>query len=282
MSTSPSIGTDHCRVTKPEDEGSTTAPFEYFRHLFPYAEVARRTAPTARLLEVGCGSGYGANLLAGTLQDVTATDAYEQAITYARSRYPRLRFVQASGTMLPFAPCSFDVVVSFQVVEHIDNAAGYLRELHRVVRPGATLYLTTPNRRLRLFPLQRPWNPYHVREYTDHQIGKLLASWFGTIEQWGIMARQDLMDRETTRVNRNRLLQPFQPIASRVRRLLFSSRTGQEAAFASSAATSGPPVDPVPCTLGDFFLSPDTRHCLDLFCRARRIEESHVPDGGQR
>ena len=170
------VGSDHCRVTEPNDAHGIEEVFEYYRHLCPYHVVVRDVPPQSTVLEVGCGAGYGANYVSRTIKNVTATDVSDQAVQYARAR--SVTFLPASGTLLPFTADSFDAVLSFQVIEHVQDVGAYLAEVRRVLKPGGRFFLTTPNRRLRLLPFEEPWNPYHVHEYRDAELARLLRSFF--------------------------------------------------------------------------------------------------------
>lgn len=264
MTDSSGVGADHCRVTPPgADQTDPLLLFEYCRHLFPYHEVADRLAPESRLLEVGFGGGYGAGFLSSRLGSVTATDISQEAIGYAASRYPAVDFRLASGTSLPFADESFDAAISFQVIEHIDDAATFLKELRRVLRQGGTLYLTTPNRKLRLLPFQKPWNSYHVREYSARSLKLQLRDCFPDAEICGVMATPGLMSLETERV-RPRL-------KKMIRRHLAGLRgcvAGIMGAGAGTAGGASALSDLSGVGMTDFFLADETDRSLDLFCVA--------------
>lgn len=274
-----SVGDDHHRVTEPTTTDPLQLRFEYYRHLFPYAYAAAQLPRDARVLEVGCGAGYGASYLARSLADVSATDISEQAVAYARANYPGVRFECAEGTQLPFASAHFDAVVSFQVIEHIARAPSYLREIERVLKPGGHAFITTPNRRLRLLPLQRPWNEYHVVEHSDRSLRRLCSRVFAEIELSGVMTKPELMAVERARVARVRKIALLGPPYQLARRLvpvgLLEPLRGrvapgaQPAAQTSGAVTAAGEPD-VSVSLGDFFLSDDTRGCLDLFVHIRK------------
>ena len=109
-------------------------------------ELQARARPL-RVLEVGTGSGGIAHYFAThtTLQcEVTAVDVVDQ-----RMEPQGYRFVQVSGTTLPFADASFDVVLSNHVIEHVgarDAQLAHLNELRRVLSPDGVGYLAVPNR----------------------------------------------------------------------------------------------------------------------------------------
>lgn len=75
---------------------------------------------------------------------------------------------------LPFPDGDFDVVISFQVREYVEDVGSYLKEIRRVQKPGGRLLLTTPNSSLRLLPGQKSWDRFHVREYIYRAIKNTL------------------------------------------------------------------------------------------------------------
>lgn len=134
-----------------------------------------------RVLDLGCGSGYGAARVAEVAASVHAVDVSPEAVAYASSNYarPNARFsVIRPDTELPFEDGQFDVVLSFQVLEHVQDHDAYLAEAARVLVEGGTLVLITPDRRHRLLPGQRPWNRWHLREYGDRELNELVSRSF--------------------------------------------------------------------------------------------------------
>ena len=91
-----------------------------------------------------------------------------------------VEFVEAKVPPLPFADASFDYVVSFQVIEHIAKDKEFVREVHRVLKPGGKFIVSTPNK-----PMSLTRNPWHVREYTASQFSALLSS-FSSVEARGV------------------------------------------------------------------------------------------------
>ena len=83
---------------------------------------------------------------------------------------------------------TYDFVVSFQVIEHIQDDELYLREIHRVLKPGGTALLTTPNRKMSLTR-----NPWHVREYLPQELRALAAKIFAHAEMKGITGNDKVM-----------------------------------------------------------------------------------------
>lgn len=141
------------------------------------------------VLEVGCGEGRGIDQIIDKAQSYAAIDKIEPVIDALKNKYPQGKFF--SGNIPPLAPFqdnSFDVVLSFQVIEHIADDRAFLREIHRVLRPGGLALLTTPNR---LLSLSR--NPWHVREYTAGELSALAKGIFSTVDMKGIAGNEKVM-----------------------------------------------------------------------------------------
>lgn len=161
----------------------------YNEHIARYRLAARliaKFAPGGRVLDAGCGSGYGSAEFerAG---HVVAVDTAAEAVDYARQHYgtPRVSYAQARCEALPFAEGSFDAVVAFEVIEHLENWAGLLTESSRVLRPGGLLLVSTPNRafyaetRSQVGP-----NPFHAHEFDYAEFESALRDVFAHITIW--------------------------------------------------------------------------------------------------
>ncbi|HEX8038760.1 MAG TPA: class I SAM-dependent methyltransferase [Chryseosolibacter sp.] len=141
------------------------------------------------VLEVGCGEGRGIDLLMSKARSFTAVDKIASALENLRSKYPGAKFL---GMNIPplsgLADNAYDLVVSFQVIEHIERDAPFLQEIHRVLRPGGIALLTTPNRRQSLTR-----NPWHVREFLPHELKLLADKFFSDTQMKGITGNQKVM-----------------------------------------------------------------------------------------
>jgi SAM-dependent methyltransferase len=129
---------------------------------------AARLARGKRVLDAGCGAGYGSAELAQAADSVVGVDRAPEAIDFARANYglPNLRFEQASCDALPHPGGSFDLVVAFEVIEHLDNWHEFLLEVRRVLAPAGQLIISTPNK-LYYTESRGPTgaNPFHVHEF---------------------------------------------------------------------------------------------------------------------
>ena len=136
-------------------------------HLARYA-FAARLARGKRVLDAGCGAGYGSAELADMAEHVVGLDIAQEAVGYAREHYvlPNLTFEQASCTAMPYGDAAFDLVVAFEVIEHLADWRGFLVEARRVLSPKGQLVVSTPNR---LYYTESRGvegaNPFHVHEF---------------------------------------------------------------------------------------------------------------------
>ncbi len=140
-------------------------------------------------LEVGCGEGRGVALLIGQAKTFTAVDKIRPVIDDLQKRFPSGRFISMNIPPLgELQNNSYDVVVSFQVIEHIEDDFMFLKEIHRVLKPGGTALLTTPNRKMSLTR-----NPWHIREYLPNELTALAKKFFSETEMKGITGNEKVM-----------------------------------------------------------------------------------------
>jgi tRNA (mo5U34)-methyltransferase len=132
-----------------------------------------------RVLDAGCGLGYGATTMARAgAATVDAIDANSGVIeSSARKDKAGVRFRMGDVRHLPYADASFDLVVCFEVLEHMVEHDELLAEFKRVLRPAGRLLISTPNKDS--YPSGNPW---HLRELTTAQFDSVLRAHFANVQ----------------------------------------------------------------------------------------------------
>ena len=149
-------------------------------HFGRYA-FAARLSRMKRVLDAGCGMGYGSAELARVAASVVGVDIAGDAVASARERYvlPRVTFLQGSCAALPFRAASFDLVVAFEVIEHLKEWRDFLAEARRVLAPGGQCLISTPNRDYYADSRGRNGpNPYHEHEFSFEEFRQELLAIF--------------------------------------------------------------------------------------------------------
>jgi SAM-dependent methyltransferase len=152
-------------------------------HVARYA-YARRYAEGRRVLDAGCGTGYGSAELSQAALRVTGIDSARDAIEFARANYPipGLDFVVASCARLPFPAKAFDLVVAFEVIEHLTGQRAFLEECARVLTPHGLFIVSSPNRRYYAETRAKTGpNPYHVHEFEAREFLEELSGVFENV-----------------------------------------------------------------------------------------------------
>ena len=178
------------RMIPPED-GELS--FVWERHRFAYA-YASTFCHGRRVLDVGCGTGYGAHLLAQHAEHVVAIDNSPDAIAYCRRNFsaPNLEFFVCEASDVP-GEAAFDVAVSFQVIEHVPDPAEFLKRMRGATAPGGTILVTTPNVRT---PPPVSANPFHMSEMNAEQLESTARAVFDHFEIRGVgYARTNMLRR---------------------------------------------------------------------------------------
>lgn len=159
----------------------------WYEHMHRYA-FARPLAHGLRVLDAACGEGYGSALLADAAEEVLGLDISPQAIAHARARYgtrANLRFDVADCTALDHLPsASFDLIASFETLEHVEAQERMLDGFARLLKPGGLLLVSTPDKR-NYSDIPGTVNEYHVRELYRDQFETLLASRFAAHRLFG-------------------------------------------------------------------------------------------------
>ena len=147
-------------------------------HQGRYRFSCHRIPGDARVLDAACGIGYGAYILAteSRAASITALDISKQGIAYGRRHYsaPEIDFGVTDITALNLKEDTFDVIVSFETIEHVKAPKSVLRSFHESLAEDGILIVSVPNEVL--LPFNRETYVHHERHYTPDELCKLVES----------------------------------------------------------------------------------------------------------
>jgi ubiquinone/menaquinone biosynthesis C-methylase UbiE/allophanate hydrolase subunit 1 len=136
------------------------------------------------VLDVACGTGYGTNLLSKVAANVNGIDISNDSISYAKKKYrsKKLQYSQGDVCQLPFEDASFDVITSFETIEHIDQYQQDLamKEFQRLLKPEGILIISTPNLDSDLY--KDVENEFHVKEFHFAEFKEFIGVYFSHSE----------------------------------------------------------------------------------------------------
>jgi len=168
-------------------------------HLKRY-DFAAPYAAGRRVLDAGCGVGYGSARLAEVAASVVGVDVSAEAIAYAREHYagPGTTFEVMDLGGLRIEDASYDTVCCFEAIEHVDDAERSVAELARVLVDEGVLVISTPqvDRTTR-----SPANPYHRIEFARDDFEQLLQRHFESVELYGQRRLQSRLHRMAQRAD---------------------------------------------------------------------------------
>jgi SAM-dependent methyltransferase len=245
-------------------EGNQLFSVDLVRHraAYAYAIEQARSGPGSRILDLGCGTGYGTADLAKANLDVVAIDRISPD---PRARHADVRYLRADADQIPVVADAFDIVVSFQVIEHLADPTAYLKSIAHMTRPGGVALITTPN----LATSDRE-NPFHIHEYEADELTRLLEGYFDDVEMLGVTASPEPMAYYDERLRRIRRIVRIDPLGLRRRlpRTLIDWLFGRFAVIVRRGIQQNDGLPDV--TVADFPIVPADDRCLDLMAVCRR------------
>ncbi len=141
--------------------------------------IVRSYVVGKRVLDVASGEGYGSHLLSTSAASVVGADISVDAVAHANSRYTNknLRYVAANCTQISEPDGSFDVIVSFETIEHMTEHEAFMREVDRLLAPGGVFIISSPNRP-EYSEKTGYKNEFHVKELDRAELKTLLDAHF--------------------------------------------------------------------------------------------------------
>jgi ubiquinone/menaquinone biosynthesis C-methylase UbiE len=163
--------------------------YVYQRSLLAYVEAAKIVS--GNVLEIGTGSGYGIKIISAKADKFVTIDKFEnESVQSLKETYSNVVFIKIDVPPLTgIADNSVDYVITFQVIEHIQNDKKFVNEIYRVLKNKGKLIVTTPNKKMSITR-----NPWHIREYTIGELESLLKTKFQSVEKLGVSGNEKIMD----------------------------------------------------------------------------------------
>jgi len=157
-----------------------------------------------KILDIGCFLGYGENRIYLEASEIIAIDSDINALKFAckNRKFPNVKFQKVDAKKLPYPNNTFDIVIASQLIEHIcpKDINVFLSEVKRVLIKGGLFFVITPNRKFRLLPFQKPFNPEHYQEFTAESLLKTLKTTFNDVQIKGFRAAEWIEEIERNRV----------------------------------------------------------------------------------
>ncbi len=232
-----------------------------YRFAREYAGFSREHARGGWVLDLGCGSGYGTAELVDWGARAVGLD---RIVPDASSRRENGHFVRADLAGIPLASGAFALVLSFQVIEHLEDPTDYLDGIARLLDADGLALITTPN-----LLMSDGVNPYHVHEYRADELSARLEQRFSSVEMRGVGASERvtrILEERSRRIRRIMRLDPLR-LRERMPRSLVEWLFARFAVLVRRRAANPSPEDDI--TWREFPIGPADERCLDLLAICR-------------
>ena len=148
---------------------------------------ASKFAKDKFVLDFGCGHGYGTNYLAQVAKKIIGVDLNSNYIRYAKKRYQsrNLQYYISNQKETNLQKSSFDLIVCYEVIEHVENIHQVLQTIKSLLKPDGIFIVSTPNKKLSPQIHGKPVNPFHIKEHTKDEFQTLLLQYFNNVQIQG-------------------------------------------------------------------------------------------------
>ena len=161
--------------------------YVFQRSLLAYIEAAKLIS--GKVLEIGTGSGYGIEIISPVADEFVTVDKFETSALEKIKGHDNVKFIQMNiPPLVGLEDNSFDFVISFQVIEHIKKDHDFVKEIHRVLKPGGKFIVTTPNKTMSISR-----NPWHIREYKIDELTNMLGKYYSSVDSKGVFGNETVM-----------------------------------------------------------------------------------------
>lgn len=173
--------------------------YVFQRSLLAYVEAAKLIS--GKVLEIGTGSGYGIEIISPVADEFVTVDKFETSALEKIKGHDNVKFIQMNiPPLVGLEDNSFDFAISFQVIEHIKKDHDFIKEIHRVLKPGGKFIVTTPNKTMSISR-----NPWHIREYKIEELTSMLGKYYSSVDSKGVFGNETVMkyyEQNKTSVNK--------------------------------------------------------------------------------
>lgn len=162
-------------------------------------KLACKYVQTKNILDAACGSGYGSEMMAQAgASHTVGLDISDESVKSANKKYgsEKIEFIVGDINHLSYKAETFDVVISFETIEHISNGDAWIKESARVLKDGGLFIISTPNRYMMnpgAYFEDKPKNPYHIFEYNIYEFAGALLKEYEIIDLYGQIFCDELL-----------------------------------------------------------------------------------------
>lgn len=155
------------------------------------------------VLDAGCGQGWGSGLVAKVAKKITAIDIDESSLNFARNKFTfkNLLFRKDNLENLNSIKKNPNIIICLQTIEHLNKPHKFLESVVRLLKSNGVLIISTPNKLSDHIP-----SPYHIKEYSETEIRKLLSNYFKHVKLFGLYEDKSLKKVMDERRKKNKLL----------------------------------------------------------------------------
>lgn len=239
----------------------------FYQHQKVY-DFSKKYIKDKDVIEIGCGTGFGAYNLSQFAREYMALDKDTYSIVENRRIFKRKNLKFVARDLYNFSPKKkYDVVISLQVIEHFEDVHEYLRKLISLLKDKGILVISTPNGRIQSYNE----NPYHYKEYTDRELSSLLSPFFHSIKLYGLHGNKVVRFYESQRKKKvlsvlNRDFLKIRMILPRkVRQIFFDLATTVTRTFLMKSN-----LNTLKITTKNYIITNETRNAIDLLAIAKK------------
>ncbi len=162
----------------------------FITRYFEYSWASEQFNNEDIILDIGCNTGMGLDILSKHVKTVWGTDVIPDVINSLNEKYKNNNKIKVKlvpeDNEICFSDNYFDGIVACNLIEHINSPDIFLEKLKKCLKPKGRIIFSTVNRKLRLYWWQKPYNPFHYNEFSHNSLRKTLLRHFNKVEIFGV------------------------------------------------------------------------------------------------